>query len=176
MCWSNITGWCWGEEEIGDYFEQLLNVQDVRKVNKKVWRFADASIGWIEWKSNIDRQSKRGSEWNEIIKGSRAGWISSGVFKDGWYGYLLFVHTFWNKQSAIKTLTLLVGNIIMNGFNWPPCRVHCRLYDTWSRETLCHLCRTHGSRWRRLHTALSCTRGRTGIPRCLCEYRHPENI
>ena len=35
--------------------------------------------------SNVVSGSKGGSEINEIFKGSRAGWISSGMFKERWY-------------------------------------------------------------------------------------------
>ena len=43
-----------------EYFEQVLNVEDVTEAitNVRSWQLADASVGSIEWKSNIDKGSK----------------------------------------------------------------------------------------------------------------------
>ena len=45
-----------------EYFEQVLNVADVREANITVWQLADADVGRFEWKSNIASGSKGGSE------------------------------------------------------------------------------------------------------------------
>ena len=59
-----------------EYFEQVLNVEDVREANINVsgnWRMPVLG-DFNKLKSNIDRGSKRGSERNVIGLGSRAGW------------------------------------------------------------------------------------------------------
>ena len=62
--------------------------QGSKYTHKWSWRYADASVGRIEWKRNIDRGSKRGSEWNGIQwNGAKlhSGWIFRGVYKEMWY-------------------------------------------------------------------------------------------
>ena len=45
-----------------EYFEQVLNVADVRKANINVVQLAEADVGRFEWKSNIASGSKGDSE------------------------------------------------------------------------------------------------------------------
>ena len=50
---------------MAEYFEQVLNVADVREANINVvrsWQLADADVGRFEWKSNIASGSKGDSE------------------------------------------------------------------------------------------------------------------
>ena len=66
-----------------EYFEQVLHVEDVweANINVLVGQLADAGVGRFEGKSNIVSVSKRGSKGNDRL-GSRAGWISGGIFQE----------------------------------------------------------------------------------------------
>ena len=69
-----------------EYFEQVLNVEDVREVNINVvgdrWMPVLGDLN----ESNIEIGNKGSSEGNEIWEvTSRSGRIASGVFKERWY-------------------------------------------------------------------------------------------
>ena len=65
--WSNIAWCCWGQEELGRVF--WIGTECGRCQGGKYqcsWQLADGGVGRFEWKSNIMRGIKGGSEWNEI--------------------------------------------------------------------------------------------------------------